>query len=88
MRTQKTLSNIFDDIKLQLEAITAHAQDQERRLTVLERVGTPNGQSITYTRTIDGGKLRVYEERKANWGRRKNQLGRRIGDQRVVRYGG
>jgi hypothetical protein len=83
----RRITDLEELIKLRLQSIDAHAQDHTRRLAALERVNTPPGESITYTRTIDGGKIRTWNTRTFNSGRRKGMMGRRVEDIKKPNYG-
>ena len=76
----RRITDLEELFRLRLRSIDAHAQDHTRRLAALERANTPPGESITYTRTIDGGNIRTWNTRKFNFGRRKGMVGRRVGD--------
>jgi len=86
-KINQRIADLEELIKVQLQAVNAHAQDHTRRLATLEHINTPPGESITYTRTIDGGKLRTWDTRKFNSGRRKGMMGRRAEDAKGLNYG-
>jgi hypothetical protein len=86
-KINQRIDDLEELIKLRLQSIDAHAQDHTRRLATLEHINTPPGESITYTRTIDGGKLRTWDTREFNSGRRKGMVGRRAEDAKGLSYG-